>query len=566
MRFSLRPYQIQALEQTRLLIRNGKKRIVFSLPCGGGKTCSAGFFIDGALSEQKRVLWTAHRRELIRQPFCTLVRAGIDPRDVGVIMGGVKLPTTAAVPNDVSLADDREIWRAFARRRPNAPVQIASIDSLRTHDLAHAPDVIVVDEGHRVLSSSYLKLLEKYPEATVLILTATPERGDGRGLDEEHPALGGPVAEELVVVCSYMDLVREGYLVEPRVFTTPHLPDVSRVRVVASGDYNQKELAEACNKGALIGDMVEHWLRRAKGKTTMGFAVGVEHSKACTERFRLAGIKAAHVDGSTPSDERDNLFAALARRELEVLFNCDVAGEGVDVPVVECVIMARPTESIRIFLQQSGRGSRPCRRCAGCAAGRCEKQFVILDHAGNVARPGFGLPQDDRAWSLAARKRGREKGTAPVWTCECMTVNPLGALACLDCGRERPAPEVREESKLVEIAGELIEVASLTDDDKRRAFFDVVSDWAQQNDKRAKPLMPVWCAHQFRERFGCLPPADCALPVWTEEEQQRRAAFEARGGGKAAWARGAKELRAAEAEEEIGGFPAPTTTKWEVAL
>lgn len=561
MRFSLRPYQVEAIERTRSLLRDGKKRIVFCLPCGGGKTVVASFFVESVLQKQKRVLLVAHRRELIRQPYCTFVRAGVDPRDVGVVMGGVKLPTAGVVPPDLSRADDRQIWRAFARRRPTAPVQIASIDSLRHRELSFKPDVIVVDEGHRILSKSYLDLLEKYPDAVVIVLTATPERGDGRGLDE--------VCEELVVVCSYMDLVREGYLVEPRVFTTPHLPDVSRVRVLSSGDYAQKELAEACNKGALIGDIVEHWLRRARGKPTMGFAVDVEHSKACAARFVAAGVRAAHVDGSTPAEERDELFASLGSGKIEVLWNCEVMGEGTDVPVVKCVIMARPTESIRVFLQQAGRGSRPCGRCAGCEArrngdlnARCLEQFVILDHAGNVARPSFGLPQDDRAWSLESRKRGKKDGESPTWTCSCMTVNPLSALACLDCGKERPAPEPRVESKLVEIAGELVEVASLTDDDKRRAWFEVVSEWAGKNDKRACPLKGAWCLYRFKERFGSLPPPDCTPPAWSDDERKRRADFDAvkaARGNKAAWAKGAKALPEAE---EIGGFPAPTTTTW----
>lgn len=541
MAFVLRPYQERAIASARGALAQGKRRIMLCAPVGAGKTSCAAALVLGALSKGRRVLFVAHRRELIAQPFCRFVRAGVAPDQIGIIMAGVRLPERRSQQGGALPESDTALWRLFGRRRPGSPVQIASIDTLRGATKP-AADLMIIDEAHRTLAKSYLELLEHYPNTVVLGLTATPTRTDGRGL--------GEVYQELVVVASYAGLVEEGYLVAPRVFSTPKVPDLSRVRTVG-GDYDQSELGEACDQKELVGDAVDHYLRRGNGAPAIAFAATVAHSQHIAERFQQASVAAVHLDGETPSAERDRIIEDLAAGSVQVVSNCDVLSEGTDIPIVKCVLSCRPTQSTRLWVQQTGRGSRPCMACEGCRTHRrCERSFVILDHAGNVGR--HGLPQDERAWTLEAQPKKRKKadGEPLCWLCAaCMAANSLDDEICCECGATRPHHKRRQ---LTERDGELVEVVALSAEDKIKAWRNVVTDWSEKNATRACPLKPPWCIYRFRELYGQNPPSGCELPSWTHDERLRRRDFETvlhSAGQRAAWAWGARKLAAAVAEE-----------------
>lgn len=529
----LRPYQLMALER---LYGCGKRRVMLCAPTGSGKTVLAAQLIRDAIAKGKRVLFLAHRRELIRQPFVTLLRAGVDPLQIGVLMagvrsGGLQLPLP---PLDSSAAT---LWYGYARRRPPSLVQIASVDSLRTRALPKA-DLVIVDEAHRSLAKSYRRVFDEYPRAMIVGLSATPSRSDGKGLDA--------VFDEIIVVATYRQLVAEGFLVAPRVWSAPRPPDVSRVRVVA-GDYNAEQLAGIMLDDGLIGDTVEHWLEHGNGAPTFGFAVSVEHSQRMTRRFLDAGIPSAHVDGSTPVDVRDRAFEDLAAGRTRVLWNCDIAGEGTDVPCVKTVISARPTKSLRVWLQQGGRGSRPY---------QSGHPFVILDHAGNAAE--HGLPQADREWSLEGRKKRPGVAGPLVWTCKkCRAANELTVHECEECGAPRPVPERKA---LREVDGKLVEVGELLPEDLRMAWDALVIEWRVHNTKPSnKPRKPEWLRFRFKDRYGQPPPRGCVLPQWSSDEAERRAKwdqFERQGGA------GLAAVRMRGGRYPEGEFLPPVTTRW----
>lgn len=207
---ALRPYQVEAVERVRAAIRAGKRRILLVLATGGGKTVVAAHVVSSAVAKSRRVVFVAHRRELIRQTFAKLVRNGLPPDLVGIVMAGVESRPADLFAHDVSALRDDELWGALARRRPTAPVQVASIDTLRNRQRP-AGDLVIIDEAHRALAKSYRDLTEAYPDAVHLGLTATPYRADGRGLGELY--------EDLVVVASPRLLIEQGFLVAPRVFT-----------------------------------------------------------------------------------------------------------------------------------------------------------------------------------------------------------------------------------------------------------------------------------------------------------------------------------------------------------
>jgi superfamily II DNA or RNA helicase len=370
------------------------RRILLVLATGGGKTSIAAAIILEELLAGRHVLFLAHRRELIAQAYRRLLELGVPEHDVGVIMA-----------ND-------------ARRRPGAKVQVASVDTLRSR-AKPAADVVFVDEAHRALARTYVDLVAAYPAALHIGLTATPYRADGKGLGDAY--------DEIIVVASPRELIAQGYLVAPRVFTVPasQRPDLSRVKV-SRGDYAAGELAAAVDRQSLVGNIVEHWMTHAPGVRTVAFAASVEHSKHIAGRFREAGVAAEHLDGETPAIERDALLARLERGETLVVSNCGVLAEGWDQPAVKCAILARPTKSTGLYLQQAGRILRPWN---GLGA-------IILDHAGCALE--HGLPQDDRDFSLeGAKKRVRSTTETPARECpSCFAVVGIAARACPECGHE----------------------------------------------------------------------------------------------------------------------------------
>ncbi len=454
----LRPYQLEAIARVRIRIRGGARRVLIVLPTGGGKTLIASHIIASAVERGSRVLFLAHRRELVNQAYRKLLDQGLSEEQVGVLM--------ASDP----------------RRRPAAPVQVASVDTIRNRAKPPA-DVVFVDEAHRATAKSYRDVAGEYPNAIHLGLTATPYRADGKGLKDAY--------DDLVVVASPRELIDQGYLVEPRVFTVPAsaMPDLSGVRV-RGGDYDEAALASAVDRSALVGNIVEHWQKHAQGLRTVVFAVSVAHSRHIVERFVEAGVPAEHLDGATPTVDRDAILARLEAGTTQVVGSCGVLSEGWDQPSVKCAVLARPTKSTGLYLQQAGRILRPWN---GVRA-------IILDHGGCALE--HGLPQDPREFCLdPPRKPKRQTGPLSKTCPQCQAVLPLATRVCPECGErlvEIPLPQ--------ESADSLVEVSPGRLEHQRMV-------WAHYcAEAKAKGYQPGWVFHRFRERFGFGPPKSFTVP------------------------------------------------------
>jgi DNA repair protein RadD len=518
---ALRPYQGDGISEVRYRIKSGKRRIVFVLATGGGKTVIASHVIHAAVEKGSRTLFLAHRKELIKQAFCKLVRNGLDPSQIGAILAGV----TSGVclpPVDYATLTDDELWHRYARRRPSALVQVASIDTLRTKVLPEA-QLVIIDECHRSLSAGYLRILRHYQArgAVILGLTATPVRSDGRGLGEilkvidEHGALvldaaGAPVTfaafEDLVVGATYLDLYADGFLVDQRVWTIPasQLAELETIKITG-GDYDQAALAKLLDVSGLVGDIVERWLARAQGRPTICFAVNRDHSRHIAERFAAAGVRAIHVDALSEDELRDHVGRRLLLpydhpERLDVVCNVDVFTEGFDAPGISCIILARATKSVRIYLQQVGRGSRPAPGKVDC---------YVHDHAGCAIE--HGMPQWPREWSLEGRSKKAKLKSPPTCVCEqCRAVWPGGTEICTAplpdstvCGWVFPPPPPRE-SPPEEQDGELVEVRAATREEMLAAWEEICAARGRRK--------PGWCHHEFVRRFGMKPPRDFQRP------------------------------------------------------
>jgi superfamily II DNA or RNA helicase len=508
----LRPYQAEGFERVRMRIRTGKRRIVVVMPTGAGKTVLASAIIANALSKGKRAMFVAHRRELIRQTFCKLLRNGIDHNSIGVVMAGTPARSAAlfgANPLEVvarmraaGASDpqiDCELWGLFGARRSQAPIQVASIDTARGKDLG-AFDLIIIDECHRALSASYRALVAAYPEAVILGLTATPYRADGKGL--------GELFDDLVPIATPRQLCEMGFLVEPRIFTVPAsaLPDLSAVTMSGS-DYSTDDLETAVDQSKLVGDIVDHWFRRAENERTVVFAASVKHSRNIVEQFNArAGAKIAeHLDGTTPTGERDAILSRLASGETRVVSNCAVLCEGWDMPIVACCVLARPTKSCGLYLQEAGRILRPCEG---------KPWALILDHAGCVVEHNGG-PLEEREFSLEPPKKKRKSAEKlAIKTCpECFAIIPAAVRTCPECGHVFTA-EGREGPE--EEAGELVELRDAPREVKLAAWGELC---AQRGERR-----PGWVIARFVERFGVKPPKAWKVPLREDEKPENDSA------------------------------------------
>jgi DNA repair protein RadD len=406
---NLRSYQQQAIDDTRAAIRDGARAPLLVLPTGGGKTIIFSAIASAAAAKGNRVLILVHRRELIHQASSKLAWVGLDH---GIIAAGI--PAT------------------------NAPVQVASVQTLarRLHRINWQPGLIIIDEAHHATAGQWSRILDHWPDAYRLGVTATPCRLDGRGL--------GAAFDAMVLGPSVADLTFAGFLSPARIYAPPVVADLGSVRTRA-GDYANDQAAAAMDRPTVTGDAISHYQRLALGQQSIAFCCNVAHAVSVCDAFKTAGISAELLLGNTP--DREQVVADFAAHRIRVLVTVDVVSEGFDVPAASCAILLRPTQSLGLYLQQVGRVLRP-------APGK--EHAVILDHVGNVHRHGF--PDDHRDWSLDDRlKRSPAAGAAApcVRTCQTCFAAFAPQPACPCCGTPVPIQTARQ---LRQVDGELKEL------------------------------------------------------------------------------------------------------------
>jgi len=392
--------------------------------------------------------------------------------------------------------------------RPMAGVQVASIQTLHarairsTSMLMPLADLLIIDEAHHACAASYRAVLERYPIAIVLGLTATPCRGDGRDL--------GGIFSTMIECPQIPELIEQRHLVRTRCYA-PVDPDLRGVRTQA-GDYVESQLAAKMDRDKLVGDIVTHWLKYGEQRRTVAFACSVGHSVHICDEFHRAGIRAEHLDGSTPLDDRTAILARLASGETQVVTNCMVLTEGWDMPEVGCCILARPTKKMGLFRQMIGRVLRP-------ADGKTAA--IVLDHSGAVFR--HGLPEDHVEWSLDPdkhatapqhQKRLSEKRHGGLLECSQCSALRLGGQPCPACGfmPRRPAEFMATRE------GNL----GLVERGRARVSYDSFqkAEWHAMLAGIAteRGYKPGWVAHKFKEKFGDWPQTRVINPIKPSSE------------------------------------------------
>lgn len=459
----LRDYQVQAIDDLTQAGVDGHRKFLLVCPTGAGKTIIASKIILHASGNGYPVLFLAHRRELIFQCADKLKSFGVD---CGIIL-------------------------SQEPQEPHKKVQVASVQSyhvkvMRKRTLDKPPaELIIFDEAHHLMSSNtWMRILEEYPNALVLGMTATPINRRGSGM--------GHCFDAMIKCPSISELVGSGHLVSVRYFA-PSIPDLNGVKIQA-GDYSEPQLESRMDTPTLIGEVCENWSRICPDRKTIVFASGVKHSIHLAECFRNIGIKAEHLDGTTDKEIRDNIIARFKDGDLQVLVNCQVLTEGFDCPVASCLVLARPTKSLMLYLQMAGRGLRPWPG---------KQNLILIDHAGAVYE--HGTLDQDFDWKMEyaggtineERVAKRKEQKKRQITCgQCKTVYE-GRLKCPECGWQpqvRGKPVNTYEAYLQEI--DRVENPPVD----KRTFWNGLRGYAVK-----KNFKPGWAYFKYKEKFGVGP-------------------------------------------------------------
>ncbi len=326
---------------------------------------------------------------------------------------------------------------------------MAGVDTLVR--MPHSPwfdsvGLVVQDEAHHLLKrNKWGKAQAMFRNARGLGVTATPTRADGNGLGSHADG----VIDVMVDGPTMRQLIDDGWLTDYRIFAPPSDIDFGQVTISAGGDFSPPALSKAVHKSHIVGDVVQHYCRIAPGKLGVTFAVDVASAVEIAQAFRTAGVPAEVVSAKTPDILRAQILRRFRNREVLQLVNVDLFGEGFDLPAIEVVSMARPTQSYSLFAQQFGRALRPLEG---------KGHAIIIDHVGNTNR--HGLPDAPRVWTLDRReKRGPSQvgPVIPTRTCpECTAAYERVRTACPYCGF---APEPASRQSIEQVDGDLFELS-----------------------------------------------------------------------------------------------------------
>ena len=401
----LRPYQHDLLQQVQdELAAEPGARLMLQLPTGGGKTVMAGALLAHWLQDGRKAVWLTHRKELAEQTCRMLTNAGVSAitnvnwrpgDDAPAWSGGAVILMSQTVARRIR---ERQVWNEF-----------------------NSNDLLVIDEAHHAAAPGWERAMQQWP-GPIVGMTATPWRlSEKEGFDHLFDNLFcGPHTAELQA----LDIPA---LCQAQVFIPPMEQRVASGAVGSIGDYTETGIKQANRDrpDVMTAGALQFWQKHAVNRQTIAYAVSVDHAHNLAAVFNEAGVPAAVILGNTNREERDRAINGFRNGSIKILVNVAVATEGFDLPDASCIIIARPTMSLALYLQMVGRGLRP-----KCDGGDC----LILDLAANSI--SHGLPEDYREWSL--RPRGASGiGVAPIVSCPkewCDVASPASSHHCRGCG------------------------------------------------------------------------------------------------------------------------------------
>lgn len=419
MAYELRGYQQELINRIRQSLATGHRHIIVQSPPRTGKTVVMAEIARQSTARGNRVCFIIHRKEVLEQAKATFQEQGVDP--------------------DL--------------------LEAGMVQSLTRHvDTMRSPEVILIDEAHHALAKSYTRILEAFPQAYVLLFTATPVRTGRNQLDE--------ITDDLIVGKSIKELTEQGFLAPFKYYGAKHKDvDYSRLRKSSTGDYVTASIDDAVSH-KIYSHTVDEYLGKASGMQAVVYTYSVEAANHLAEEFNARGITAEAVDATTLAMVRDDAVQRFRNQKLKVLVNVNLFTEGIDLPNVDCVIMVRPTMSLALYMQFSMR----------CLNPRPGKTAIIIDQVGNWER--FDLPDADRDWeelakSKASPAKSLKRGGVQVIQCpDCFGVVEQKEVVNNTCPQCGYSPLVKKQGYQEQDA-ELVEIKR---SDRVKKIEEMISD------------------------------------------------------------------------------------------
>jgi DNA repair protein RadD len=450
----LREYQKLAIGAAREAYRAGRRAIVLVSPTGSGKTVMGSALGGRVVGKGKTAAWFVHRDELAEQAKTAFERIGVR---VGVVAGSTNSD-------------------------PTAPFQIISIQTAASRSLVPNADMVFIDECHHSLSDVWGATFRELRRRAVPIIgfTATPDRGDGVGLDG--------VFDHLIPVAQPKELIALGHLVPVTV-----IGPTRRTKTLA-------------------GDPVTAYLSLLSGRQTIVFCSSVAFARKLADRYRSAGVPAECVDGKMTADARHAAIRDFRASRLRILTSVQVLTEGFDAPETSGVILASTCSVPSSLIQKVGRGMRP-------APWIGKTDCIVLDLKGSCRELAM-LPDDDRVYSLEGKAIRAAEGLTPIRQCpECghqFHAAQFKDRTCPGCGHQtkgRQDPAVRRA-----IMSAMAE--KMPAEERLRFLADKIREGRNKRKKDGTPYKAVgWAIQQYAAKFrkrGC--PAE-----WPTKEHIRDA-------------------------------------------
>jgi superfamily II DNA or RNA helicase len=392
MELILRDYQVDIINKTRQSFKDGFKSPLIVLPCGSGKTAVFAWMASQSQANGKIVWFLVHRQELLSQTVETFNRFNI----------------------------------------PVDKITIGMVQTIANHlEDYPKPDIIVFDEAHFSAAKTWGKIIEAYPSAYKIGLTATPCRLDGKPL--------GSIYDTMITGITAKELIADGRLSD---YTYLSIPLIKTDDLKSkAGDYDIKQVVDQF-QNTVYADVLKTYQERANNKKTICYCPTIEISEKTAEMFQQSGIEAVHFDGNTPEKQRKQIILDFRAGIIKILCNVDLISVGFDVPDCEACILLRPTKSLALFIQQAMRALRPLPG----------KKAIILDHVCNYL--DHGLPDQDRDWSLEKKiKKEKQKNSDEFLSHTCINCyyqfsNKTAICPNCGCVMEREKKEIQHKKYL----------------------------------------------------------------------------------------------------------------------
>ncbi len=419
MKYPLYDYQDKVFKEVLELIKQGKRTILCQLPTRAGKSLIATALIEKYKAEEKRSWFIGHTNILIDQMSAELT--------IHNLRHGIISPNYGLTRWHIQVISKDTLFGRWAK--------------MNQYGRWEAPHIIIVDETHLAgAGTRYHELLSVFPDSIIIGLTATPCRLDGKGLDD--------IYESMVIGPSIKELQLKERLCPIRTFRAS-FADLDDLKAGRNGEFSEADLEKKMDKPAILQDIVHHWETHAKGRKTLTFCVSVNHAHNLADQFNAAGYPSVAVSSKDkPEEIKRKLNAYYAGRYIN-LISVELFIMGFTVKDCDCIIQARPTNSLMIYMQTVGRGMV---HLPG-------KTLINLDCVDNFER--HGAPEADREWTLEGNGKKKKTESSKIKYCvSCIYPITKTSKFCPHCNFDFSLLKTTANSRIPEEkSGKMIEVA-----------------------------------------------------------------------------------------------------------